>query len=117
MRSASEMRSARANRAAFEEEANGYVAQTDRWPGSVPRKEKTKFHCGELGRRSAAKETFQRWSACSSTRHTILLSVQLKVLQHGHDHLLALLLHGLMPETRWCCRREWWDGSAGKYWC
>ncbi|MDF3053175.1 MAG: hypothetical protein K0S19_1280, partial [Geminicoccaceae bacterium] len=35
------------------------------------RKENTKFHCDELGPRSAAKETFQVWPPCSSTRQAI----------------------------------------------
>src|SRR5918993_1776285 len=71
IRSLLERRSACAKSAALEEEERGYVAQIGRRPGSVARKEKTRFHCEELGVRSAAIETFQVWPPCSTTRQAI----------------------------------------------
>ena len=65
------------------------MAQTERCPDPLPRKEKTRFQCGELGRRSAAIDTFQRWPACSSTRQAISqtpgerLKARAKVARHG----------------------------------
>src|SRR5215208_2789270 len=65
------MRSARANNAAFEDEERGWVTQTSRLAGSLVRKEKTRFHCDELGTRSAATDTFHVCPECSRTRHGI----------------------------------------------
>src|SRR5215217_8047715 len=70
-RSLLEMRSACAKSAALDDDEMGYVAQTERRPGSLLRKEKTRFHCDELGPRSAAKDTFHVCPACSSTRQAM----------------------------------------------